>query len=198
MTSIPQDIGTARMLGIAGSALVLLGILIPFLSLIGFVLVLVSLYMLSKQMGEESIFRNAVISVVLSIAGFIVFAFLTGASFFAMAGALGSGELTALTAAGIGSLLAGFVILYIAMVASAVFFRRALEALAGRTGVDMFRHAGLAYLVGSITLIVLVGGLILLIAWVLLLVGFIQLRPEQGMETQAAVQEGPGESIGQT
>ncbi|BAN90438.1 DUF996 domain-containing protein [Aeropyrum camini] len=199
MASTPQDFGTARMLGIAGSALVLLGILVPLASIVGFILVLVSLYMLSKMLGEESIFRNAVISVALSIAGFLAFIFITGASLFTLATgrAFEPGEIEALSAAGIGGLILGFIVFYVLLVASAVFFRRALDTLAEKSGVDMFRYAGLAYLIGSITLIIIIGGLVLLVSWVLLLVGFIQLKAQEGgVESPTAPMQSPGVATG--
>jgi uncharacterized membrane protein len=81
----------------------------------------------------------------------------------------------------------GLILFFAAIVIAFIFFiiasmriRRAMQALAHRSGQQLFETAGLLFLVGSILTIVLVGLVLLLIGWLLALVAFFSIKtPEK-------------------
>ena len=83
----------------------------------------------------------------------------------------------------IGSVLVGLAVVWVMLLVSAVYVRRSYGAIASKLNVGMFGTAGMLYLVGAATTIVLVGFLLLFIAQILVVVAFFSL-PNQ-LPTQA-------------
>jgi hypothetical protein len=83
----------------------------------------------------------------------------------------------------IGTILVGLAVVWIMLVVSAVYVRRAYGAISSKLNVGMFGTAGLLYLIGAATTIVLVGFIILFVAQILLVVAFFSIPsqlPGQG------------------
>ncbi|MDM7274761.1 MAG: DUF996 domain-containing protein [Thermoprotei archaeon] len=200
------DFEKARTLGIIGTAIIIFGVLISafalvflasivelavsmllfiltaILSILGWVLVVISLYIFSRFYGEDRIFRNAIY--------FFISYIIAG-----VAGAISS--LTVLPAifhpegfAGIliVSLLVGVLFGIIAF----FFMYRSLSLLAGKSEEGLFRVAGLLLLVGQITSIIIIVNLILFVGLIVLVVAFASvkllqpMRPEEAAVTPAS------------
>jgi len=161
-----MDFRTARNLGLIGSILSIVGVVLSriqwigfelvLLGVAGFILVLVSLYLFSKIYAEPRIFRYALISSVVLLAGLIIVAIflylliIEGVVFAieflgAVARIRAPSEVS--TAAILGILL-GTILVSSAVSAIAVFFwYRALNTLSRVSGEGLFRLAGLLYVI---------------------------------------------------
>jgi uncharacterized membrane protein len=76
----------------------------------------------------------------------------------------------------IGTIIIGAVIIFVFYLLAAIFFKRSFDTLSTKTGEKMFGTAGLLMLVGAILTIVLVGLLLMLIAWILAAVAFFSVK----------------------
>ncbi|SRR5579875_876406 len=183
MASLSQ----AKTLGGIGSILALLAF-VPYagwvLSIVGFVLVLVAVKYISDVLGDPSIFKNMIISVVVAIVGAIVAGVAVAGAIFSLLGfsaGLGQGATVgAFSLAGfVTSLIIGLVALWVLFIVSAIFLRRAYNTIAVKLNVGMFRTAALVYLIGAALIIVIIGFIPLLIAQILFIVAFFSIREEQ-------------------
>jgi len=219
-----MDFGTARNLGLIGSILAIvsvvlglipwIGLLFSLLGLAGFILVLVSLYMFSKIYAEPRIFRDALISVIVGIAGLIVaillLIILLGAAF---ASEVRSGfpappreappEVS--IAAIFGTAIVFILVALAASAISAFFWYRALNTLSRVSGEGMFRTAGLLYAIGVLlaiisifTWIILLGFLFILlsfivvfVSWIVLALAFYNIKQPQQAPPQPAMPTAP-------
>jgi uncharacterized membrane protein len=209
------DFDTGRTLGLVGSILVLVAIIFSFvigplgflLQLVGLILILVSLHTFSNIYGERSIFRDALLSVLIGyglplIASIILLILLIPVGFTVVIarpippgppdriedffGVQIAGALVVLV-------LIMVLVLLIALVVAAYLWYRALNTLYLRSGEKLFRWAGLSYLafavsliVGIVTAVILVGLLVILVgvllglaSWVLLAIAFYEVKPPQ-------------------
>ncbi|MEM2629259.1 MAG: DUF996 domain-containing protein, partial [Acidilobaceae archaeon] len=64
--------GTARLLGLIGSVFMVASIVLPLLAIIGLILIVYSLYNLSKIYGDKSISRNAKLFVIFALIGIAI------------------------------------------------------------------------------------------------------------------------------
>ena len=167
----------ARLLGGIGSILAILSIVPaagPVLGIIGFILVLIAVKYISDITGDESIFKNYLIAVIIAIVGLVVIIFAGFAAFMAlipsMAGGPG-GFLNIFSLSVIGTLVA----LWILTIISAYFIRKSFNTISTVLNVKMFGTAALLYFIGALLLIVLVGGIVLFIAEILQIVAFFQI-----------------------
>ncbi len=203
-----MEFSTARNLGLGGSIAVVIGILlsvIPALSflglilmLLGVVLVLVALRGLSEVYGDKSIFRNALGATIAIILSWILF-FVFLATF--LLGLLGvmAGEQRATGALGASAI--ALILVVVAVAVSALLWYRALGALSARSGVEMFRWAAIFYAISAaifaigllLTLaiigifIVLIAGVVNLVSFILLALGFSSLKPPVMQAPQSGV-----------
>ncbi|MFZ8793538.1 MAG: DUF996 domain-containing protein, partial [Acidilobaceae archaeon] len=164
------DFDRGRTLGLAGSIIVLVatifwfitGLLGFLLQLVGLILILVSLHAFSNIYGERSIFRYALLSVLigygLPLVASIILLILFGFTILT-AGLILPGRIEDLFGAQIAGalvalLLITILVLLIAFVVSAYLWYRALNTLYLRSGEKFFRWAGLSYLAFAVSLIV--------------------------------------------
>jgi uncharacterized membrane protein len=222
MASLSQ----AKILGGIGSILVLLGglgsLALPFLGaglpIVGLILTLVAVKFISDVVQDSSIFRNIIIGLGVAIIGSIVLGvFLVEAilsSFGSLTG-LRSSLSTATTITGVPSIptsvihfaevvIAGFAILWILLVVSAIFVRRSYNSVSSRLNVGLFRTAALIYLIGAALTIIFVGLIIVLIAQILLIIAFFSIPETLGVAPTttyypppSTMQPGPGVPINQ-
>jgi uncharacterized membrane protein len=198
-------VSQAKTLGGVGSILVILTA-VPglggILGIVGFILILVAIKYISDAVGDKSIFNNMLISVILSIVGVVVAAFVVIGSVLSFIGLnnlsafrFGQSFNPSTVPAGdwvglILSVLAGLVVLWIAFIVSAVFLRKTYDSVATRLNVSMFRTAALVYLIGAVTTIVLVGFILLFVAQILLIVAFFSIDEKAPV---APAPMGPGQ-----
>jgi len=154
----------ARMLGGIGSILQI----IPFISVVGYILTLIAVKYVSDEVQDSSIFSDMLYAVITGIVGFIV-----------GAGVLFFGAITSMFTAGIGAVTGVITFLalaWIVLIVSAIFVRRAFDKMAAKLNVGTFRTAGMLYFVGALLTIVLVGFLIIFIAFIVQVVAFFSIQ----------------------
>jgi uncharacterized membrane protein len=187
------SLSQAKSIGGVGSILIILAI-VPVigsvLSIIGLILVLIAVKYISDTLKDRSIFDNAIIAVVLAIVGIAIGAFVLFASLFSVVSLGGMSQFSSftpgpefsLTAADMMRLalavLVPLTVLWIFSVVSTVFLRRSFNTISSKLNVGMFHTAALLFLIGAITVVVLVGFLIILIGAILQAIAFFSI-PDQ-------------------
>jgi uncharacterized membrane protein len=180
----------AKALGAVGSILVLLagvpsvGVLA---GIVGFILILVAINEISDILNDRAIFNNALLAIGLAVVGIVAGALVVFGGFLNFVALhhltfanLGSSFNPSSVPVGdwfglIGSVLTGLALVWVMLIGSSFFIRRSYESIASRLDDSMFRWAGLLFLVGAATTIVLVGFAVLFVAQVLLVVAFFSL-----------------------
>lgn len=197
------EIGSIRVFGGIGSILILVSsilVVAPYagavLSIVGIVLVLVALKKLSDITGDGSIFRNALIALILSVLAVVVaFVLIVGMLFSYLTVSVGTPTPTVTHTIGypagsppgyevrlgpglfglVASIIAALAVLWVLLIISSYFLYRSYKSAALHTGVGLFSTAGLLYLIGSFLVIVLVGLVVILVAGILQAVAFFTL-----------------------
>ncbi len=156
----------AKMLGGIGSIL----IFIPFVSLIGYVLLIVAIKDVADYAGDRTIFNDVVLAAVTGIVGA-----LSGAAVIFI-GVIGSRFTFGV--AGLAGLGIGLFIAWIALIVSAVFLKRAYDKIGDKLGVGTFKTAATLYLIGSVLTIVLLGFILLFVAEIVQAIAFFSIPDE--------------------
>ena len=162
----------AKVLGGVGSILVF----IPFVSIIGYILMIVAVRDIANELQDRSIFNNVLIAALTGIVGALAGAFVI------FAGVVGSVFTVGVSA--IFGVITGLLIVWIFLIISAMFLRRAYDTMSRRLGVNTFGTAATFYFIGAILTIVLVGFLLLFIAEILQAIAYFSI-PDQ-LPTQGA------------
>ena len=194
------EFSTAKNLGLRGSIFAIVGIFLSvtplsplglILMLLGVILVLIALHGLSEVYGDKSIFRNALgatIAIILSWILILVFLYMR------TTGALGTSAIA-------------LILVMVAVAVSALLWYRALGALSASSGVGMFRWAAILYAISAVIFvvgllltlaiidiivligifIVLIGGVVNLVSFILLALGFLYLKPPVTQAPQSGV-----------
>ena len=181
------SLGQAKTLGGVGSILVLLSP-VPYagavLSIVGFIMILIAVKYIADILGDQKIFNNMIIAVVLAIIGIVVGVVVVLGAVYSLIG-LGSYAYTPGTttlptgfSAVIASIIAGLIVIWIFYLIASIFLKRSYDTIATRLNVGTFHTTGLLYLIGAATAIIFVGFIIVFIAEILQIVSFFSL-PEQ-------------------
>jgi uncharacterized membrane protein len=157
----------AKTLGGVGSIL----IFIPFVSLIGYILVIIAVKEISDDLHDRTIFNNILIAAGTGIVGALAGAFVVFASIGDIAKVSTTASLGAERGAFLG-VLGGLLLVWIFLVVSAVFLRRAYDTTSEKLGVGMFNTAATFYLIGAALTIVLVGFFLLFVAEIMQAVAY--------------------------
>ncbi len=168
-----------RSLAGIGALMLIIGSFVPFLGIIGFILLMIGLKYLADYYKDSGIFNNALYGIIFGIIGvaaaaFLLIAVVFGGSFLGFGYGPG-GNISGITGdvvAFFGGILIALVVAFIFYILMAVYLRKTFDALAVKTGNGMFRTAGLLLLLGAILTIVLVGLILIFVAWILLTVAF--------------------------
>ncbi len=163
----------AKTLGAIGSILVF----IPFVSIVGYILLIIAVKDISDDLHDGTIFNNLVIAAITGIVGalaggFIVFGAIAAVAAFTISAFLG--------------VITGLLIVWIALIISAVFLKRSYDTMGEKLGVKMFKTAATLYLAGAALTIVFVGFILLFVAQILQAVAYFSI-PDQ-----LPAQEGTG------
>lgn len=187
----------AKTYGGIGAILALIGGAIPklgsVLSIVGIVLILLAVKEIADEVGDETIFKNYLISFILQVGAFVALIIaivaVLGTSIIAMGGPRvfehemqDFGAIMAI----IGSILVGFIIFWILFSLGSYYLKKSYELIAEYTDVDLFKTTGLLYFIGALTLIILIGLLIILVARILEIVAYFSL-PEELPSKQSSV-----------
>ena len=154
----------AKVLGSIGSILEI----IPLLSIVGYIMVLISVKFISDEVKDGSIFNDMIIAVVAGIVGVAA-----GGFILIFTGILGIFTAGLSVLFGVLGVLA---IIWVALIVSSVFVQRAYNDIATKLNVTTFRTAGTLYFIGAILTIVIVGFIILFIAYIVQIVAFFSIH----------------------
>ena len=169
-----SDVESSKTLAGIGAILLFLSF-IPLVGLIGIIMILIGLKGLAEHYKDDSIYRNAIRGVLFGIIGIIavsigVIAAIVGGFF----------SVFTLGAAGIiGGILTLILILVVAFVfylLMAMYFKRAFDSLAERSGEQLFHTAGTLLFIGAILTIVGIGLFLIFIAWIIATVAFFSMK----------------------
>ena len=169
----------AKILGALGYALILLGIVtagnVAWLVLVGLVLASIAVKYISEIVNDSSVFTNWTVATAIEVIGLAGVTLVAGIALIAPIQCFPSGGFASGT---LVTLVAFFVVIWMAFMVSAVFERRAYNRVADLTKVDLFRTAGTIAIIGAVTMIVLVGIILILINLIVLAVAFFSLPDE--------------------
>jgi uncharacterized membrane protein len=185
---------SSKTMGGIGAILVVIGFLGVFaygytalLSLIGIILTLIALKGMADHYNEAGIFNNALYGVITVIIGAVASVAALIAAFFMIISNIdidwtdpaavqsyfmNFGNLGGI----IGAIVITLVVLFVFAIISAILFRKSLTSLAAKSGEKIFETAGLLWLIGAVLTIVLVGFILIAIAWILIAVGFFSIK----------------------
>ena len=164
-------------------SVIFLSLVLSVLSFAGYIMFLMAMHRFAAYYKEPAIFRNVLYSFLTSVVGGIVFVLvllLSVFSWFSSATTIA----TAANGASVSSFVYSFLLLFAVILLGAfvlaliqgVFYRRAFNALAEKSGQSHFQTAGLLMLIGGALTIVLVGGFIFFIGWIFAALGFFSMR----------------------
>ncbi len=197
------SLSTARTFGGIGSLMILLFVFQPWgtlLAIVGWILVLIAVSNIADVVKDRSIFRDMMIAVVLAIVGIVIGVLVVIASalrFVHQNGWDSSSGLAALRSlnrtsfasgnvVGLGPLVVGavvgLVLIWVFLIPSAIFLRRAFTKVSTRLNVKMFATAALVYLIGAALTIVVVGLAVLFVADILIVVAFFSMPDDTSLE----------------
>jgi uncharacterized membrane protein/ribosomal protein L40E len=167
-----------RTLGGVGAIL----LAIPFLNLIGIILVLVAMKGMAEYYEDDDIFKNAILGFIFGVVGVVALVAIIFMLFISVAVV----SPVAAPFAGLGLLIIVLVVLYVFSLLAAIFYRNSLNILSEESGEQMFDTAGLILLIGAI--IPLIGEVLKFVAWILVAVGFFSIKtPTQMLAPSPAV-----------
>jgi len=199
---------TSKNLGGIGAILMFIGFIMPFvqtfgllLSLVGLILVLVSLKGFADYYNEAGIFNNflygsiaGVVGVVVAVATAFV-AVLTSLSSFLQTLYPGwNGDWMSIPSSPpdissmmdlsalmpfLTAILVVLLVLFLTAIIVAIFMRKSLGTLSTKAGVGLFGTTGLLLLIGAVLTIIVVGFLLIWIAMLILAIAFFSMKPQQ-------------------
>ena len=195
-----MDLVTSKNIGGIGALLVVIGPLagIVFswagiLAFIGIIMVLVAQKGLADYYSEGGIFNNALYGFITTIIGGVAF---VGTLIISVLMALSTVLPTdwanidewaatftenfldpSMIFTLLGAIIAALIVLFVVLVIAAIFYRKSLNLTASKSGVGMFGTAGMLLLIGAILSIILIGAIIIWIAFILLTVAFFSIKP---------------------
>ncbi len=166
-----MSLETGKSMGGIGAILLVVGSFVPFLSIVGIILVLLGMKNLADYYNESSIYQNALYGLIFGIVGIVAAAFIIIPLFFGGALLGSAGIIAAIT-----SIIIALVVAFIFLILEAVYYKRAFDLLAEKSKENMFHTSGLLLLIGAVLTIILVGFVLIFIAWILAAVAFFSIR----------------------
>jgi len=143
---------------------------IPFLNLIGIILVLIAMKGMAEYYNDDDIFQNALYGFIFGVVG--VIALVAVIIMFAFGFATIAPVVTPF--AGFGLLIIAIIVLYVFSLIAAIFYKNSMNKLSEKSGEQMFNTAGLILLIGAA--IPVIGKILEFIAWILAAVGFFNIQ----------------------
>jgi uncharacterized membrane protein len=157
-------------------ALLLVFMAVPIVGIVGILLLIIGLKGLSEYYKDDNIYQSAIWGVIYGIIGILALSVgLFGSVISSMFSSIAAGP-------GIGALFGLFAFLLVLVTAfvflllMAMKIRKCFNILSDRSGEQLFRTAGTLLIIGAILTIILVGIVLLFIAWLLATIAFFSLR----------------------
>lgn len=173
---------SSKTLAAIGALLLFLSF-IPVVGIIGIILILIGMKGLSEYYKDDGIYQHALKGVLFGIIGIVAVTVLSISGFI--------GGLFSIFTLGVAGAIGGVLIIIAAVLIAFVFyllmamnFRRAFDVLADRSGEHLFRSSGTILFIGAVLTIILVGLILVWIAWLILAIAFFSMRltPAQPMQ----------------
>jgi uncharacterized membrane protein len=139
----------------------------PIISLGGFVAYIIGIFNFSKKLNNGDIFKNFIISFVVSIIGVILFVILSASSIASIF--IGGHSFGAKSAFGV-MFFVGLFVLWLSFILSGFFSKKYLDIFYEYTNDNLFKYAGLGVLGGSISF-----GILSIIGWIIAMVAFFRM-----------------------
>jgi len=192
-------------LGLSTVNIIFVSVVFSALNLAGYVLFLMAMNGLSKVYDDARIFKNSLYGFTASLIGAIVFSVIVYAYFIPILDTLTYYPTNSATAPPVSIFITFLqVILFIGIGGSILaaingfFYRQAFNALAEKSGEDNFKTAALFMLLGGALTIILIGGLLFIIGWIIAAVGFFSLKNKTARPTIPYIQNTPTQFMTQT
>jgi len=185
-----RNLSEAKVYGGIGALLMLIGIFIPYggpiISIIGLVFIFIAVKAISEITKDEDIFRNYLMHFIFTILAIVAIIVIMIIAFGAAGGFSWITELTELQSEDItdfntfwdlfGDMIVGAIVAlvvgWILAIISALYLRKSYNNIAEHTKVSTFKTTGTIYLIGAITLIILIGFLIIFIAKIIEIIAY--------------------------
>jgi uncharacterized membrane protein len=184
-----SKIGQAKMLGGIGALLTLL-VFIPsvgfLVGLVGLVLVFIAVKYIADETKDHNIFQNYLMNFIFTI---VAFGAVIGIMIMSFGVAGGMSWIQSLQDQNmtdpsmfwnsfstlIGGCILALFVAWVLLIIGSLYLRKSFNSIAAHTKVDLFKTTGLVYFIGALTLIVIIGIFIILIAQILEIVSFFTL-----------------------
>jgi uncharacterized membrane protein len=147
---------------------------IPFLNLVGIILVLIAMKGMADYYDEDEIFKNALYGFIFGFIGVIALVAFILMFAFGIAVTSPVTSPTALPFAGIGLVIITVLILYGFSLIGAIFYKKSLDTLSQKSGEHIFTTAGLILLIGAA--IPIIGEILKFVAWIIAAIGFFSIK----------------------
>ncbi len=166
-----------------------IGVIIPLVGILAglaaVILLLISHNYFAKNYESPRIFNQALTGTIIMIAGNLLGVILiivgVGMAAFTASDGLDPSNITQVYSMIFNSGVAifGGIVWFAASIIGYWFIFQSMKELALRSGVSYFRTAGLLYFIGAIATIILVGGIVIFIAWIIHIVAYFSILPEE-------------------
>jgi uncharacterized membrane protein len=195
----------AKILGGIGALLSLL-FFIPYagfiINLVGLVLIFVAVHYIAEETKNHSIFQNYLMNFILQIIAVVAVVVIMIAAFGISGGiswvsTIQEQNITDFDSfwASFGTFFIGcmlaFVIAWVLLILGALYLRKSYNSIAEHTKVDLFKTTGLVYFIGAITVIIIIGIFIIIVAKILEIVSFFSLPENLPSATEPPKTETP-------
>ncbi len=198
-----SQIGQAKILGGIGALLSLL-IIVPtigfLLGIVGLVLIFIAVKYIADDTKNHSIFQNYLMNFLFSIIAIAAVIVIMVMSFGISGGMSWVNTLQEQNftdpstvwnsfATLIGGCILALFVAWILLIISSLYLRKSYNSIAEHTKVDLFKTTGLVYFIGAVTLIVVIGIFIIIVAKILEIVSFFSLPENLPSTTEPAKTE---------
>jgi uncharacterized membrane protein len=156
---------------------------IPFLNIIGIILVLIAMKGMGEYYNDDDIFKNALYGFIFGVVG--VIALMAVIMMFALGFATTSPYSSYTPYFGLHIsvfFILALVILYVFALIGAIYYKKSLDNLAEKSGEQILATAGLILLIGAA--IPVIGEILKFIAWISAAIGFLNIKETTQVPTQ--------------
>ncbi|MEM3551547.1 MAG: DUF996 domain-containing protein [Candidatus Bathyarchaeia archaeon] len=172
--------------GGVGAILVGIGSVFPIIGIVGVVLMLAAFKGLAEYYSEDDIFRSARYGLIIYMIGVIALSAVGSYAIFAWFVRVMAFFSKPSTIIGpksfmvplLGGLIIAVLIMFVCYLIGALPLKRSLEMLSEKSGENLFSVAGLMLFIGAAATIIVIGAIIIMIAWVITAIAFSSLKPK--------------------
>ena len=182
--------------------IIYLSLVLSAVSYAGYILFLVAMKGMSKVYKDARIFKNSLYGFSASIIGAVVFLVVAFGFLVPILDQLTAYTATPSTAPPLSIIVSFLQVMVVVLIGGSVFaaingffYRRAFYVLAEKSGEGNFRTAGLLMVLGGALTIVVVGGLLFFIGWIIAAIGFSSLKPKPTQTYTPPSQELSGQAL---